>query len=149
MILVAAFCVLFVTFMGVAWRQMASALYTFTSRSEQIQQDQGAYMVLAQAMRALEVGPPPSSSYVCYGSATVPAMANMRVQCPDPTSYSSETDAIAAYPDSPTVCYYEVTFALGGVKTYVVTVKRLSSAPTPTEEKPYLNMNDFAKNGPL
>ena len=147
LILVAAFSVLFVTFMGVVWRQMASTLYTFSTRSDQIQQDQGAMMVFAEAMRGLELGPPPAA--ICYGSATVPAMANLKVQCPDPTDYASEAAAIADYPKSSSVSYYEVTFALIGAKTYTISVKRLSSAPTATESAPYLDINKFGKIGPI
>jgi hypothetical protein len=144
LILVAAFCVLFVTFMGVAWRQMASALCTFSNRSEAIQEDQGAIMALAQAMRALEVGPPPLTEYAtkpCYGTVSVPVMQNMRVKYPD---------NVANYPETPSTYYYQINFELTGnsttSKSYKVTVTKLSDAPT---NGTLLKIDDFGKNGPL
>ena len=147
LIMVAIFCAMLVTFMGVAWRHMSSTIRTFSARSDQIQSDQGAMMALADAMRALEVGPPPLSTYTCYCIKDVPAMENMMIQCP--------ASNIALYPERTTRCYYQLTFTRltteeattpADDRIYTVEAKKLSAAPAAGS---LLNINDFGSAGPL
>jgi hypothetical protein len=142
LILVATFSLLFVTFMGVAWRQLASAIGTFSARSNQIQQDMGAMMALADAMRALEVGPPPydaNGQYQCYWpgntywNATVPAMQNARIQWPQTTA--------ADYPQNPQSCYYQLTFQRTIAGQYTVTAEKV-----PAQGVPLFDINNFGTN---
>jgi hypothetical protein len=58
LVLVIVFNVLFLAIIGVAWRQMSSAIRTFSVRTDRIQQEQGALQALAHALRALEIGYP-------------------------------------------------------------------------------------------
>ena len=69
LVMVLLFNVLFLMLLGVAYRQMASALRIATARTEQVQRDEGVVSALARAMRMLETGRPPigsASSYQCY-----------------------------------------------------------------------------------
>ena len=144
MVIAAMFCVIFVTILGVAWRQMASTIGTFSARSAHIQQDQGAMMALAEAMRALEVGPPPfeeeSTTYTCYCTINnVPVMQDSRIKYPNSKD---------EYPESPKTCYYQLTFVQTGTtpsdRTYSVTVTSVSSLGTPAYD-----INNFGVNGPF
>ena len=148
--MVAVFCVLFATFMGVAWRRMASTIRTFSVRSNQIGEDQGAIMALAEAMRALEVGPPPIASYLanpCYCVESVPVMQNLRIKYP-------ETDK-TLYPETTQTCYYQLTFVRQYTdennsseddRIYRVTVEKLDQEPPGGT---LLDINDFGEYGPL
>ena len=146
LVLVAAFSLLFVTFMGVAWRQLASTIGTFSARSDQMQQDQGTVMALADAMRALEVGPPPLTAYSakpCYCCEVVPVIENLRIRCPaDRTSY----------PDATQTCYYQLTFVKSsdssGNPVYSVTATKLPEKPSDATNT-LLNINDFGALGPI
>jgi TRAP-type mannitol/chloroaromatic compound transport system permease large subunit len=62
---VLVFVVLFVSLLGVAWRNTASALRIASVRSLQIQRDEGSLHALARALHLLETGLPPSNPYVC------------------------------------------------------------------------------------
>ncbi len=73
MLLVLAFVLLFLALLGVAYRQMASALRVETVRSQQGVRDQGSIHALALALTLLETGQPPTSPYVCAVSVTTPA----------------------------------------------------------------------------
>lgn len=69
LLLVLLFNVLFLMLLGVAFRQMASALRVATINKEQVQRDGGVTCALARAMRMLETGRPPLGSdsyYQCY-----------------------------------------------------------------------------------
>ena len=145
LILVAVFCVLFVTIMGVAWRHLASTIRTFHARSDQIYQDQGAIMALAEAMRALEVGPPPfvdappivGSTCIRYCKIeNIPIMQNLRLKYP--ASNKSQ------YPETPQTLYYELKFTKISAGVYTVTAKKVG---TPGSE--FLDINAFGVNGPL
>jgi hypothetical protein len=146
LVMVAVFCVLFATFMGVAWRRMASTIRTFSVRSNQVGQDQGAIMALADAMRALEVGPPPTTTYTCYCVETVSVMQNLRIKYP-------ETDK-TRYPETTKTCYYRLTFerqlseesSSGDNRVYTVAVEKLEQKPA---DGTFLDINDFGVNGPL
>jgi hypothetical protein len=144
LILVAVFCVLFVTFMSVAWRRLASTICTFSARSTQFQHDQGMIMALADAMRALEVGPPPpplsdaeGSQYTCYCCENVPVMQNLKIKSP-----------IALEPR-----YYTLTFTKAesdsNSRKYMVAVQPRDGPPTNGAVVPLLDMNDFGNRGPL
>lgn len=140
LIMVAIFCVLFVTIMGVAWRHLASTIRTFHARSNQIYQDQGAIMALAEAMRALEVGPPPftppdSNTYTCYCVETVPVMQNLRLKYP--------TDK-TKYPETPQTCNYQLTFTRPSAGVYTVTVTKVATCGSTM-----LDINKFGEKGPL
>ena len=69
LVVVLLFNVLFLMLLGVAYRQMASAIRIATVRTEQIQRDDGVVCALARAMHMLETGRPPigsASTYQCY-----------------------------------------------------------------------------------
>jgi len=149
MVIAAMFCVLFMTVLGVAWRQMASTIGTFSVRCDYIQQDQGAVMAMAEAMRALEVGPPPFSSnptsYTCYCTINnVPVIQDMKVKYPNVKD---------DYPESTKTCHYEVKFERKTAaeeetpendRVYTVTVTSVTTAGSPV-----LNINDFGRKGPF
>ena len=65
LVMVVLFNVLFLMLLGVAWRRMASVIRIATVRTEQRQCDEGSLCVLADAMRLLETGLPPTSPYQC------------------------------------------------------------------------------------
>ena len=60
LVVVLLFNVLFLMLLGVAYRQMASAIRIATVRTEQIQRDEGVVCALARAMYLLETGRPPT-----------------------------------------------------------------------------------------
>jgi hypothetical protein len=69
LVMVILFNVLFLMLLGVAYRQMASAIRIATVRTEQLHRDEGVVRALARAMRMLETGRPPIGSagtYQCY-----------------------------------------------------------------------------------
>ena len=71
LVVVLLFNVLFLMLLGVAYRQMASAIRIATVRTEQIQRDEGVVCALARAMYLLETGRPPTitdtnDEYKCY-----------------------------------------------------------------------------------
>ena len=144
--MVAVFCVIFVTIMGVAWHHLASTIRTFHARSNQICQDQGAIMALAEAMRALEIGPPPIiyNTKPCYCDETIPVMQNLRLKYPE----SDKTK----YPESPLTYYYRLDFLpskdADNNQVYTVTVTKRPEKPT-DDTNTRLNINDFGKNGPI
>ena len=130
LILVVIFCVIFTTLIALAWRRMASTIYTFSAHADQIQQDQGAMLALADAMRTLEVGPPPFTSdsptvYACYDTVSVPTVQNLMLQ------EGTETSKC-----------YSVTFTLTGDHAYSVQVVGGTPAGRP------LNSDDFGSLGP-
>lgn len=65
LMMVLFFIVLFLSLLGVAWRRMASAIRIASVHATQIQRDEGSIHALARAMRLLETGLPPSSTYTC------------------------------------------------------------------------------------
>jgi hypothetical protein len=69
LLMVLMFNVLFLMLLGVAWRQMASALRVAKVRKEQVQRDEGVVCAMARAMHLLETGRPPigaGTAYQCY-----------------------------------------------------------------------------------
>jgi hypothetical protein len=64
LVLVLLFNVMFLLLLGVAWRQIASALRIASVHSAQVQRDEGSLRALAEAMRLLETGLPPANPYV-------------------------------------------------------------------------------------
>jgi hypothetical protein len=63
LIIVVMFNVLFLLLLGVAWRHMVSVIRVATVRTEQKLCDEGSLNILADAMRLLETGLPPTSPY--------------------------------------------------------------------------------------
>ena len=63
LVVVVLFNMLFLMLLGVAWRRMASVIRIATVRTEQTHCDEGSLRVLANAMRLLETGLPPTSPY--------------------------------------------------------------------------------------
>jgi hypothetical protein len=69
LVAVVLFNVLFLVLLGVAYRQMASAIRTATAHTEQVHRDEGVVCALARAMHMLETGRPPigsATTYQCY-----------------------------------------------------------------------------------
>jgi hypothetical protein len=69
--IVMLFNVLFLMLLGVAWRQMASAIRMSTVCTERHQRDAGTLRALARALYLLETGRPPvdgANQYKCYVS---------------------------------------------------------------------------------
>jgi hypothetical protein len=147
LIMVAVFCVLFVTFMGVAWHRMASTIYTFSARSTQMQQDQGMIMALADAMRALEVGLPPlppsgnpDDPYRCWCRESVPVMQNVKIKPPIAPSTLCSTEPR----------YYDLTFTTTQIAegyTVTVTVTPRNGPPVAGSTTPTLDINTFGNYG--
>ena len=134
------FCVLFGALMAVALRRTASTIYSFTAHANQLEQDQGALMALADAMRALEVGPPPfdpgSSVYTCYDQVNVAPVQNLRIQSGPlvPKWY---------------IITYTATGSSGTPPTYTYTVQVAAGPSTgPPDGSKQLNVNSFCANGP-
>ncbi len=135
LVLVIVFCVLFFTLVGVAWQQMSSVVRIFTVRTNQLLRDRGATQALADALHALDVGPPPGNPdvYQCYDTVQIPPLNALKFQ----------SDG-AASPG-----YYKVTFTqvrsaeVGGNRVYQVTVEQCSSSATPA-----LDPAAFAAGGP-
>ena len=130
--IVVVFCVIFLAMLGMVWRQLGSATRTFAMRTTCIQRDQGSVQALADAMHALEVGPPPANPYVCYDTVAIYPVRQLK-------TYTTDTK---------TSNYYQITFTRtsdAGVtpRTYSVAVVPVSSAGTLP-----LNPNDFAAAGP-
>jgi hypothetical protein len=65
MVLVIVFIVLFLAFLGVAYRQFGTALRVESVHSQQVQRDEGSLHALARALALLETGLPPTSPYSC------------------------------------------------------------------------------------
>jgi len=135
LVLVVVFSVLFFTLIGVAWRQMSSVVRIFTVRTNQLLRDRGATQALADALHALDVGPPPGNPdvYPCGNTVQVPPLTGLKFQ---------STGA-----NSP--CYYTVSFTrvpneeTGGNRVYQVTVEQCASPTAPA-----LDPAAFAANGP-
>lgn len=64
LLLVLVFVVLFLALLGVAYRNVVSALRLETVHVQQAQRDEGSIHALARAVTLLETGLPPSSPYV-------------------------------------------------------------------------------------
>lgn len=62
-VLALVFIVLLLCLWGVAYRQIAAALRMETVQANRVQRDQGATLALAQALKLLETGTPPTTPY--------------------------------------------------------------------------------------
>lgn len=65
MMLVLVFILLFLSLLGVAYRQATAALRIETAYAQQVQRDEGSVHAVARGVMLLETGLPPSSPYVC------------------------------------------------------------------------------------
>lgn len=63
MLLVVAFILVFLALLGVAFRQLGSAVRIETVRVLQVQRDQGSMHALARGLTLLETGMPPTTPY--------------------------------------------------------------------------------------
>jgi hypothetical protein len=78
LMLVLLFNVLFLMLLGVAWRRMGSVLRIASVRTTQVQRDEGSLRVLADAMRLLETGLPPTTPYERGVIVTLPTSGQER-----------------------------------------------------------------------
>jgi hypothetical protein len=76
LVVVLVFVTLFLAMLGVAWRQVGSALRLESAQVAQSRRDEGSLQALARAMHLLETGLPPDDSYVC--NATVGTSAGLQ-----------------------------------------------------------------------
>jgi hypothetical protein len=65
MILVLFFSVLFLGLVGIAYRELCTAIRLQSLRAAQADRDEGAIQALARGLYLLETGLPPSNPYVC------------------------------------------------------------------------------------
>jgi hypothetical protein len=77
LVLVLIFTVLLLSLVGVAYRQIGSALRLESVRTAQVIRDEGSLQALARALALLGTGPPPSNPYVC--DATINTSSGSRV----------------------------------------------------------------------
>jgi hypothetical protein len=71
-LVIVLFLVLFLAFLGVAYRQTATALRIETVRSQQALRDQGSIPAAARGVALLETGFPPTSPYACGVTINAP-----------------------------------------------------------------------------
>src|SRR5262249_24107872 len=75
-LLVVLFILLFLAFLGIAYRQLSAAVRIETAHVQQIQRDEGSLHALARGLALLETGVPPASPFV--GGVTVPTSTGPR-----------------------------------------------------------------------
>jgi hypothetical protein len=114
LLMVLMFNVLFLLLLGVAWRRIASVVRVATVRTQQAECDEGSLRVLANAMRLLETGLPPTTT-------------------DEPDSY--EAGAILNVATAGEVRYFNVTFERDTSRApteevWSVTVTRTAVMPT-------------------
>lgn len=104
LLMVLMFNVLFLMLLGVAWRQMASAIRIAKVREEQVQRDEGVVCAMARAMNMLETGRPPlaeaATSYGCYTTITTSSGSRYFRLTFTPSIVSADTWTIAVAEES-------------------------------------------------
>jgi len=96
MLAVLAFVILFVSLLGVAYRQTASSLRLEKARSAQAVRDAGAVHALARAMALLETGRPPSDP--CIRGVTLETPAGPRAYTVTFTSLGDDNWRVGVAP---------------------------------------------------
>jgi hypothetical protein len=75
-LLVLVFVLLFLSLLGVVYRQATAALLIETAHAQQVQRDEVSVHAVARGVKLLETGLPPSNPYVCGG--TIPTSTGPR-----------------------------------------------------------------------
>src|SRR5439155_17039615 len=96
MMLVLVFILLFLSLLGVAFRQASAALRIETGHTQQVQRDEGSVHAVARGVLLLETGLPPSTPYVC--AVTIPTSAGPRSFLVTFTSLGSTSWSVRAAP---------------------------------------------------
>jgi hypothetical protein len=98
MMLVLVFIVLFLTFLGIAYRSVATVLRVESVHALQVQRDEGSTQALAAAVALLETGLPPTDPYVCGVTVQTSAGSRAFTVTFDLTDATTKTFAIHSAP---------------------------------------------------
>jgi hypothetical protein len=99
MLMVLLFLILMFSIMGLACRQLESALRAEQARALQVQRDEGSVPALGKALALLETGFPPTSPYVC-GTSIVTSNGTVSLTVTF-TSLGNNTWSVESVPTAP------------------------------------------------